>query len=422
VPERRRPRRVRRLAAFGGVRLSQAGRVFVLVALIDSVGTGLYLASSVLFLTRAVGLTGSQVGLGVAAGAVTGFLATVPAGMLADRRGAKGVLMMMQAWRGLCFIALALIGSFTQFLVVSILLGLADRGVGPVTQAVVGAAVEDTSRVRVLALMRSVRNAGFGAGAAISTALIAVDNPTLYRGMVLADAASFFIAVAVLAKVNVANRPTIRTRSLFGGPRVFLDRPYLALSGLNGVLTLHMTLLAVGIPLWTATRTDAPLWVVGVVLVLNTVLSVLLQVWAARGCEDVRTAVRRGVWAGVALAGCAVMLPLAADRPAAVAAAVVLLAALLLTLGELWQSASAWGLSNDLAPAQHRGEYLSAFSLGRSLQEAAGPVVITALVIPYPGLGWPLVAVVFVLAGLGLPPVSRSLMRRLSAAPAPGPA
>jgi hypothetical protein len=221
--------------------------------------------------------------------------------------------------------------------------------------------------------------------------------------MVLADAASFFIAVAVLAKVNVANRPTIRTRSLFGGPRVFLDRPYLALSGLNGVLTLHMTLLAVGIPLWTATRTDAPLWVVGVVLVLNTVLSVLLQVWAARGCEDVRTAVRRGVWAGVALAGCAVMLPLAADRPAAVAA-------------------SAWGLSNDLAPAQHRGEYLSAFSLGRSLQEAAGPVVITALVIPYPGLGWPLVAVVFVLAGLGLPPVSRSLMRRLSAAPAPGPA
>jgi len=401
---------------------SYAGRVLVLVALVDSVGTGLYLASSVLFLTRAVGLTGAEVGAGVAAGAVVGFLASVPAGMLADRRGAKNVLMALQAWRGLCFMALAFVGSFWQFLVVSILLGLADRGVGPVTQAVVGAAVEGRSRVQVLALMRSVRNAGFGLGAALSTALIAVDTPTLYRGMILADAASFFVAVAVLAKVPVPGRPEVRAKALFGGARVFADRPYLVLSGLNGVLTLHMTLLAVGLPLWTAEHTSAPVWVVGVMVVANTCLSVLLQVWAAKGCEDPRVAVRRGVWAGVALACCVVLLPFAPGRPAVLAAGLMLLAAVLLTLGELWQSASAWGLSIDLAPEAYRGEYLSAFSLGRSLQEAIGPVVVTALVIPYPSLGWPLLAVTFVVVGLAIAPAAEALIRRAPVAAAPGPA
>lgn len=392
-----------------------AARAFVLVALVDAVGTGLYLASSVLFLTRAVGLSGHEVGIGVAAGAITGFLASVPAGMLADRLGAKGVLMAMQLWRALCFVALAFVDNFAQFVVVSVLMGLADRGVGPVTQAVVATAVDDKARVRVLALMRSVRNAGFGLGAAVSTALIAVDTTAVYRGMILANAASFVVSVALLARVPVPVPPRVATKTLFGGPRVFLDRPYLALSGLNGVLTLHMTLLAVGLPLWIVTHTSAPPWTVGLIVVLNTVLSVLLQVWAARGCEEPAVAVRRGVWAGVVLALCALSLPFASGRTAGVAAAVMIGAALLLTLGELWQSASAWGLSNDLAPAEYRGEYLSAFSLGRSLQEAIGPIVVTALVIPAPAVGWPLVAAAFALAGLGLVPATRPLLRRVPA-------
>lgn len=392
---------------------SRAGRMFLVVALVDSAGTGIYLAGSVLFLTRTVGLSPAQLGLGLAACAITGFLASVPAGMVADRVGAKRTLIALQLWRGAWFVAFAFVTTFPQFVAVSVLLGLADRAVGPVTQAVVGAAVDEgPSRVRLLALMRSIRNIGFGLGAALATVLISVDQPAVYRGLMLANAASFFLAVAVLHRVRLVSRPESRKRRpLFGGERAFGDGPYLVLSGLNGVLTLHMTLLSVGLPLWTAEHTAAPLWVVGTMVVLNTCLAVLLQVWAARGCEDPQVAARRTGWAGVALAGCVLMLPVTARLGPVTATALLLLAAVLLTLGELWQSGAAWGLSYDLAPADYRAEYLSVFGLGRSLQEAAGPVIVAALVFASPDLGWPLLAAVFLAAGLATPSVAERMIR-----------
>lgn len=390
---------------------SRAGRIFVLVALIDSLGTGLYLAGSVLFLTRAVGLSAGQVGVGLTAGALTGFLATVPVGMVADRLGAKRTLIVLQLWRGVWFMAYALLTSFWQFVAVSMLLGLADRAVGPVTQAMVGAAVDGPSRVKIMALMRSVRNVGFGLGAGLSTVLIAIDDPTVYRAMMLGDAASFFVAMAALRLVRLESVVPVRRKRLFGGPRALADRPYLVLTLLNGVLTVHMTLLSVGLPLWLTQHTSAPLSLVAVIMVLNTGMAVLLQVWASRGCEDPRVAARRMRSAGLVLAVCAAVLPLASGRSPLVAAAVLLLATVLLTLGELWQSGGAWGVSYELAPAEHRTQYLSAFSLGRSAQEVVGPVVLTSVVFARPGPGWLGLAGCMAVAGLAVP----AMVRRMTA-------
>lgn len=385
----------------------RAGRIFVLVALIDSLGTGLYLAGSALYLNRAVGLSAGQVGLGLGAGALTGLVATVPSGMVADRLGAKRTLIALQLWRGIWFVAFALVTSFWQFVAVSILLGLADRAVGPLTQAVVGTAVEGASRVKVLALMRSVRNVGFGLGAALSTGLIAFDTAVVYRGMMLADALSFFLAMAALRLVRLDAVVPVRRKRVFGGPRALADRPYLVLALLNGVMTVHMALLSVGLPLWLTRHTSAPPSLVGIMMMLNTGMAALLQVWASRGCEDTRVAARRMRAGSLVLAACAALLPLAHGRTPLVAGGVLLFATVLLTLAELWQSGGAWGLSIELAPAEYRAEYLSVFSLGRSVQEIAGPVVVTSLILTYPIPGWLSLAACLVAAGLAVPAVER---------------
>lgn len=379
----------------------------MLVALIDSLGTGLYLAGSALFLNRAVGLSAGQVGLGLGAGALTGIIVTVPSGMVADRLGAKRTLIALQLWRGVWFVAFALVNSFWQFVAVSILLGMADRAVGPLTQAMVGTTIEGASRVKVLALMRSVRNVGFGLGAALSTGLIAFDTAVVYRGMMLADALSFFLAMAALRLVRTDGVIPVRRKRLFGGPRALADRPYLALALVNGTMTIHMALLSVGIPLWLTRHTSAPPSLVGILMMLNTGMAALLQVWASRGCEDTRVAARRMRAGGLVLAACALLLPLAHGRTPLVAGGVLVFATVLLTLAELWQSGGAWGLSIELAPAEHRAEYLSVFSLGRSVQEIVGPIVVTSLILTYPIPGWLSLAACLAAAGLAVPAMER---------------
>jgi len=69
-----------------------AARVLA-AAFLGSVGTGVQLTACVLFFTRVAGLSAGQVGLGLTGAAVAGLLAGVPLGSLADRLGARWVLL-----------------------------------------------------------------------------------------------------------------------------------------------------------------------------------------------------------------------------------------------------------------------------------------------------------------------------------------
>ncbi|MGD3107096.1 hypothetical protein [Streptomyces sp. YGL11-2] len=89
--------------------------------------------------------------------------------------------------------------------------------------------------------------------------------------------------------------------------------------------------------------------------------------------------------------------------------AVLIGGALILVLGELSQASAAWGLSFGLAPQGRHGEYQAVFSLGRGLQQFAGPWLMTSLVVGAAPTGWVVLAVLFALLGLAGPPLVRGL-------------
>ncbi|MEK8107594.1 hypothetical protein NKG94_25440 [Micromonospora sp. M12] len=68
-----------------------SGRVLTLGTLVKTVGRGLWLVASALFLTRSVGLSATEVGVGLTISALVGVLASTPSGYLADRVGPRGV-------------------------------------------------------------------------------------------------------------------------------------------------------------------------------------------------------------------------------------------------------------------------------------------------------------------------------------------
>src|SRR5215831_17409263 len=145
-----------------------AGRTLALVAFIDSIGTGLFLAGAAIFYVRSIGLTAAQVGLGLSVGGAVGLATTVPAGALGDRLGPRRLLVLLQLWRAACLVALTVVSGVVSFTVVAALMAIAETATPSLTQAVVASAVDGQSRVRTMAILRSTRNAGFSAGALLA--------------------------------------------------------------------------------------------------------------------------------------------------------------------------------------------------------------------------------------------------------------
>jgi MFS family permease len=385
-------------------RFDGSGRLAT-AAVVDSLGTGLYLAGSAVAFTRFVGLSAAQLGFGLLLGGMVSLLTAVPWGLLVDRVGARRVLVILSLWRAAGFAAYALVHGFRGFVAVACLLGVADRAVAPATQALVGAVVPPNEQVPTMAGLRALRNCAFGISGLLAGLALQLDTRLVFDAIMLGNAASFVAVAALVGRIPVRRAPRPR-RTARAKIRLALDRPLLALTGLNAVLSLHMTLLGVGIPLLIAEQTRLPLGVLGPLLTLNTVLAVLCQVRVSRGATGAygsASCLRRG---GLALAGSCALLAVAGGVPPVFALGLVAAGMVALTAGELLHSAGAWGLSFALVPEGSHGSYLSFFNLGVTVQLIAGPIVVAA-VLAAGRAGWLGLGLVVAAAGVATPPAAR---------------
>jgi hypothetical protein len=389
------------------------------VTLIDSIGTGLFLAGAAIFFVRAIGLTTAQVGLGLSVGAAVGLLTTVPIGVLGDLLGPRRLLVLVQLWRAACLVALVFVAGAVSFTVVAALMAIAEAATPSLTQAVVGATVDGEDRVRTMAILRSTRNVGFSVGALLAGSLIAAGSAGALSGIMYGDALSFVVAAMILSRVPLTRAAVVRRHPGFlAALGSFRDWRYAGLAALNSVLTLHLTILVFGIPLWLIHATSAPAGLVAVVVVVNAIMAVVLQVPFSRHATVAGGGVRVLRLAGIMLAGCSVTLAAAANVSTWFAAALLILATVLMSLGEIWQAAGAWELSYRYCDPGREAQYLAVFSLGITAQDVYGPALVTVAVIGAGAAGWLGLAALFLVATLLVKPTASALDRASrSAAP-----
>ncbi len=388
---------------------TSGGRTFTVISLVNAIGTGLYLAASAVFFVRAVGLTAAEVGTGLAISGAVGFLATVPIGAAGDHFGARRTLVALQLWRAGGFVALCFVHDVVGFTLVSCALATAEAATQPMTQAVASATVAGSDRTRTMAIIRTVRNAGFSLGALLAAPLLAADGVWTYRAIVLGTATAFLASALMLARLRIpgADRPQAKVAPLTAVRR-FRDWRYGLLTVLNGALNLHVTILSVGLPLWALAATEMPAGLLPGLVLINTVLSIVLQVPVAKAAEREGGAVRALRLAGIAMVLCCLALAAASGPSAAWAAgALLVLGCVLLTFGEMWQATGGWDLSYNYAPEDRKGIYLAVFSLGGTGQRIVGPVLVTAVVTAAGPAGWFGLAAVFAVAALLVGPVTR---------------
>lgn len=398
------------------------GRVLALAQLANSFGDGAYYVCSALYFSRIVGLSPTQIGLGLTLGWAAGFLAGVPLGHLADRRGPRGIAILLAGATATAVASFLFVRSFAAFVAVAIIYACCQCGLQAARQALLAGLVGPAERTTVRAYLQSTLNAGLAIGAALGGLALSFDTKQAYLAVFAMDAASFLVAALVLLKLpTVAPAP----KAPKGKPKlaVLRDRPYALLAFLNMIMLLNMPVLSLILPLWIVQRTDAPHWMVATLLVLNTTSVVLFQVRIARQVNGLASATKVARRSGVVmLVACGVYACSALGGEPWIAGAVLVAGALLQVFGEMALASSSWEISFGLAPEGKQGQYQGFFGGGIAIARMLGPLLLTALILGWGTPGWLVLGGLFVVAGLAMTPAARWAERTRSGRGAADPA
>lgn len=317
-------------------------RILVTSTAVGRIGRGVFLAVTVLYFTRIVGLSAGEIAVVLTVSAGLGVAASALTGHLADRISARRILLAGMTLDGVALVAYAFAADFWAVLAIGAVVGVAESAANAARMAIIARAFDGPRRVSARAILRTVTNISIAAGAAAGGLSLLADTGLAYRAAIVAA------GLVVLAGVPIM-------RGL--PPRVDAPRVVPAAPAADSA-----------VPTAAGTATAPPATPV---------------VRRASPWRDARylalTALSAVAWLAVAL---------------------LIAAALAHAFAEVMSQAGGWGLSFELADPRAPGAYQGVFSMGFNLGAMAAPIVVTAAL----GLGlagWALLAVVFAASALG---------------------
>ncbi|MFH8757263.1 MFS transporter [Streptomyces atroolivaceus] len=410
---------------------SRNGRIIAVGSAVEAIATGMFLAAATLYFVGLVGIPAVAVGGALTVANVLGLLGPAPFGALAGRIGSLPVYVGLTLVRAVGFVAYAFVEGYAGYFAVTCLITVATRAAMPLLQVIVGELEPADRRTRTMASLRAVSNIGMTAGFLLAAVVQWAGSKAAFVVLFGFNGAAFVVVALLIAK---AGRPTGARPSPPpekagapgpGGPSPYRDRRFLTAALANSVLLLNDSILFILVPLWMTQQAGLPGGASSVVLAVNTVLTVVLQVYVARFAQGAARALRLLRLACLPLVLSCALFAAADGQGVVVALVAVALAVVALTIGENLHAVAAWELSYEMAHPRSRPQYLSVFSMGMSAQLIAGPFLMTAFVLPGGAAGWLVVALLFVGATAAFSLAARPFTRppRAGASPAePSPA
>jgi MFS family permease len=386
-------------------------------SLMYGIGTGSFLTTSAVFFTKVVGLSAATVGLGMTIGGIVTFAAALPLGRAADRVGPKVTWAVASLAEAVCYMAYPEAHGFVAFLVVVTALRLINAAGSAGYGAYSLNLYPKEERIAALAYNRSTLNAGFTIGAGLGGLALATGSDTIIRLLPLFVGVVILINAAMIYRLPKTAKPVQpegRGQQKRGG--ALRNRPFVAISVLNGVLSTNQVILSVVIPLWLVEETKAPHVLLAGLFATNTIMSVGLQTMAARGSDVLPGAIRATYRSAVCFAVCCVVIVFTHGSAEWLAIVLVWLAHIILTGAELFQAAASWGLISLLSDPYRRGEYQGVTQVGQNIGTVLAPAAYTYLAMNWHTVGWLTIAGIVVLAAIAIPPVARAAERSLSTA------
>jgi MFS family permease len=392
-------------------------RDLALQCVLSAFATGSFLAGTAVFFTQIVGLSGSQVGLGLSIAGVVTLLLSLPLGRLSDHVGAKPLWAVSALLEALLYLAWPMARSMVTFVALLSLLAAISTA-GNTGRNVYRIAVFPREvRVRALAYMRSARNVGYTLGALAGGIALAIGTRSAIMAVPLLTGGLLVLNALMVSRLPAIDRPEPPTYAGDGqtlpAPPAWRNCGFVTLSICNGVLNSNQVLLNVVVPLWLVERTDAPHTLLAWLFGTNTVMAVFLQVRASRGAETVNGALRAVRLSGWAFIVSCLVIGVTHETVGWVSIVLIWLGHVTITGAELWQSAADWGFQSELSDHRRLGDYQGVWGLGYQAQPIIFPGLFTFLALQWGEPGWAVIAAIGVLAALVSHPAARAAERFL---------
>ena len=418
TPERMANRVVRKRERLGVVRaLPREVWTIQGATFVTWLGNGAVGPFMLVYLHDARGFPLGTSGLVVAAAGAGALAAGPAAGSLADRIGARAVLLLSLEAGALAAALLPFAAAPWQAALLLALSGVAASGFGTSQSTLVAAFTTPGRRRSAFALQRVSIHLGLGLGALGAGLLVSAAQPATFALLFWLNAFSFLVSAALVLTVP-ARRPSPAIAEA-GYRTVLRNRAFMGFLGVNSLLIAGAIVpMGTFLPVFAlgAGVSEAQ---VGLLVLLGSFLIVALQLPLASLLEG-----RRQMWV-LALMGAMwsialLIVPLGTVRPATVLIPLALATALF-AVGQCLHGAVQNPLTADLGEGRAPGRYMGMLNLSWQLALSFGPALGGFVVAAEPLALWPLAAFVCVLAAvlaLALDLVLPAHVRR-SGAPTP---
>jgi predicted MFS family arabinose efflux permease len=347
-----------------GGRIEPSVRPLVVTVLLGSLARSVMISFTGIWAMTWLLATDRQLGVAYAIAGVTAALAGYGAGTLADRWGARRVLLVGWLSQTLCLTGFALMGRDVAVGLTLIVLttSLATFS-ATASQTVVTEVLPAAQRTSGFAALRLGQNLGYATGPPAAALVLPLGWPvvfTLVAVIAAITAATVFLRVPPTSPVpsEKAKRATIRT--------ILTDRGFtrMYIAGCLSMIVYSAGIVLLPVSLTEQHGVSPQTW--GLLAMINPVLVIVLQLRVVTRLAPVRLPTQAA--AAVLLMGLPfLLLPLSI---AAIAAALALF-----TIGEVIWAPAAQTMVTSHAPAGRQGAYLGAFAATLPIGLAAGPMI-----------------------------------------------
>ncbi|MFF5626384.1 MFS transporter [Microbacterium sp. NPDC012755] len=338
------------------------GRWLLSTVAIQTLGRGLTLPFTIIYLHEVRGFDLGFSGALMSLIAITGLVVTGPGGTLIDRIGAKRVLIvgLLAMIAGCVLLAFA---THPAVATIAVMLIGVNFGVSwPGFNALIAAVVDGEVRQQYFGVNFALVNLGIGVGGVIGGFFVNVDDPGTFTAIFLVDALSCLIPLGLL----LGPLRNVRTHSeesdgeaKSGGYREILRRPAVLWLTLLTFISVFIGYgqMEAGFPAFARQVSGVSTQVVGFAFAVNTAVIVLLQFAVLKLINGRR---RTRVMQVMALIWAASWIILGATGflPGTLAAAIGVIAYMgVFAFGETMLQPTVPAIYNDLASDRTRGRY-----------------------------------------------------------------
>ncbi len=232
-------------------RLDHQVWILSLGRLLSQMGSGFTLFYAPIYFVNQVGLSATQVGLGLGSASISGILGRLLGGSWSDspRWGRRQVILLSAVLSAIASFVLAVATNYPLFVVGNLLMGLGVGLYWPPMEALVADLTMPENRTEAYAISRLSDSLGLGLGVVLGGLLIRWSGA--YQTLFTIDGISFLILFIVIYGAISDVRPTVQQHGMISGWSLALrDRQLLIFAAVNIVFTLYQVQVSSTIPLY----------------------------------------------------------------------------------------------------------------------------------------------------------------------------